>query len=302
MSCFQQLVRKRFSENSETKLIGFDVSRHLISIGNEYTDRVIDLPIAEESIAGIAIGLSRCGVDVFVDFMFEGFMARCFEPLTNGLINNFSFFDKETSQIVFRALSGPFAGCGSSHSGYMPSLISSIKHLIVVSPIDFRMLESSFLLARQVRCPLLILEPADNIDSRLSNFFSRQIEPTIGSRLLTSSQENQILIVAFSSICSLVIDVLKLHFSSNFDMLIIGFKDDDIEYYFSTISGYKHIIFIGLEYLYTFNFFYSSFKHTNTETLISIFDPYCANELVPISKEDVKFSLIMFLRKVILPL
>lgn len=65
---------------------------------------------------GLALGMASAGRDVVVDLMFEGFLARCLEPLLVGLPTARTFASAPSGRLVVRALGGPIPFGGPSHA------------------------------------------------------------------------------------------------------------------------------------------------------------------------------------------
>lgn len=117
-------------------LIGFDASRHLTRHPFAVPPTVIDMPICEETIAGLALGMAAAGHDVVIDLMFEGFLGRCLEPLAVGLPTARSFAPVPLGRLIVRALGGPIPFGGPSHANSALQLIMSLEGVSVVYVAD----------------------------------------------------------------------------------------------------------------------------------------------------------------------
>lgn len=114
-------------------LMGFEASRHLRrSDFGGTAPYVLDMPIAEETILGTAIGLALSGRDVLVDLMFEGFLSRCVEPLLVGWPTALALADGEVGRIVVRVLGSPVTSGGPSHSTEVVRLLEDAEHITPV--------------------------------------------------------------------------------------------------------------------------------------------------------------------------
>lgn len=97
-------------------LVGFAASRHLDRGQFAVPPAAIDMPVCEETMVGLALGLAAAGQDVIVDLMFEGFLVRCLEPLLVGVPTARAFAAAPFGRLVVRALGGPIPFGGPSHA------------------------------------------------------------------------------------------------------------------------------------------------------------------------------------------
>lgn len=163
---FLNLVSHRLREESQCRFIGFGVSRHGL-----YADgQVLDMPISEEAVLGVAVGLSRAGAEVFVDLMFETFACRAWDVLANQM--GLSLMRAAPcAPLTIRMLTGPFAGAGLQHDSSIYALLSRLPHVLVAMPAMADDVEIAYNVARQKCHPLILLfsEPL------ISNYIERQV-------------------------------------------------------------------------------------------------------------------------------
>lgn len=114
-------------------LMGFEASRHEARGSFGAPDvLIVDMPIAEETMVGAALGLAIAGRDVVVDVMFEGFLSRCLEPLRVGLPTAEALTGPLAGRIVLRALGGPIDHGGPSHSLSIAHFLAGEERIGVV--------------------------------------------------------------------------------------------------------------------------------------------------------------------------
>lgn len=126
-------LRRASADSAPPVLIGFDASRHL-SRGDlgDVESLTLDVAISEETTMGVAIGVSLAGRDVVVDFMFEGFLSRCMEPLLVGWPTAIGLTHRRPGRIVLRTLGTPIRFGGPSHSAGLLPLLEGIGHMEVI--------------------------------------------------------------------------------------------------------------------------------------------------------------------------
>lgn len=158
---FLSLVSQRLSDNSHSYFIGFGISRHRLSIPYA-SNRICDMPIAEESILGIAIGMSRVGNEVFVDLMFEAFAFRTMDVLVNQTALSALLPMTRRAPIIVRMLCGPFAGAGPQHGGAGYALLARLPNIIVAAPSKGSGIAIAYNFARNQGKLLLLLFGGDD--------------------------------------------------------------------------------------------------------------------------------------------
>lgn len=111
----------------------FGVSRGLY---DEFgPDRIIDTPIAENSIMGATIGTSLMGMKTIVEIMFSDFIAVCFDGVFNQAAKvRFMTNNQYNLNLVIRLPGGEGAGTGPHHSQCLESLFMTIPGLKIANP------------------------------------------------------------------------------------------------------------------------------------------------------------------------
>jgi pyruvate dehydrogenase E1 component beta subunit len=98
-------------------------------------DRVIDLPIAENAIAGMAVGLALGGFRPVAEIMFMDFVALCMDAIVNQAAKlHFMFGGQNAVPLVIRTQHGGGLNAGPQHSQCLEGWFAHIPGLKVVCP------------------------------------------------------------------------------------------------------------------------------------------------------------------------
>lgn len=99
-------------------------------------DRVLNTPIAENSIVGMGVGTAMRGVTTVAEVMFCDVALLAFDQLMNQAVKVPPIFDGQLEvPLVLRMLSGHFAGAfGPQHSKTLTALFTHVPGLKVVVP------------------------------------------------------------------------------------------------------------------------------------------------------------------------
>ena len=114
----------------------YKVSKGLLSrFGRE---RVVDTPITETAMTGIACGSALYGLKPILEFMTWNFALQGVDHIYNSCakLNYMSGGELSGGSIVFRGLNGPAAAVAAQHSQCFASVFSNVPGLIVISPYD----------------------------------------------------------------------------------------------------------------------------------------------------------------------
>jgi pyruvate/2-oxoglutarate/acetoin dehydrogenase E1 component len=111
----------------------FGITRGLIhDFGPE---RVIDTPISESTIVGLAIGASLTGLKPIVEIMFMDFIAVCFDPIINQAAKlRYMSGGQMSLPLVIRTQSGAGQNAGPQHSQSLEALLMHIPGIKVAMP------------------------------------------------------------------------------------------------------------------------------------------------------------------------
>jgi len=99
------------------------------------TDRVIDTPISETAIVGMAVGAAMTGLKPIVEIMFCDFIGVCFDQILNQAAKvRYLSGDRIAMPLVIRTTMGAGDGSGAMHSQSLHGLLASIPGLQVACP------------------------------------------------------------------------------------------------------------------------------------------------------------------------
>jgi acetoin:2,6-dichlorophenolindophenol oxidoreductase subunit beta len=101
-------------------------------------DRVIDMPIAENAIAGMAVGLAMSGMKPVAEIMFMDFVALAMDAIVNQAAKlHFMFGGQGSVPMVIRTQHGGGLNAGPQHSQCLEGWFAHIPGLKVVCPATF---------------------------------------------------------------------------------------------------------------------------------------------------------------------
>ncbi|WP_066160098.1 alpha-ketoacid dehydrogenase subunit beta [Halalkalibacter krulwichiae] len=111
----------------------FGVTKGLL---NEFGEsRVVDTPISEGAIIGLAVGSSLTGLKPVVEIMFMDFMAVCFDQIINQAAKmRYMSGGKMSLPLVIRTQAGAGFNAGPQHSQSLEALLMHIPGIKVVMP------------------------------------------------------------------------------------------------------------------------------------------------------------------------
>jgi acetoin:2,6-dichlorophenolindophenol oxidoreductase subunit beta len=111
----------------------FGITRGLI---DEFgASRVIDTPISESAIVGMAVGASSTGMRPIIEIMFMDFIAVCFDPIINQAAKmRYMSGGQMTLPLVIRTQCGAGVNAGPQHSQSLEALLFHIPGIKVVMP------------------------------------------------------------------------------------------------------------------------------------------------------------------------
>ena len=138
----REALRHSLSSDPSTFVIGVDVARmggpFRVTAGlvDEFgTDRVIDAPIAEMGLMGMAVGAAMCGLRPVIELMYIDFIGVCLDPLLNQAAKaRFMSGGQVRVPMVVRTQFGAGGRAGAQHSQSLEGLFAAIPGLTVVAP------------------------------------------------------------------------------------------------------------------------------------------------------------------------
>jgi pyruvate/2-oxoglutarate/acetoin dehydrogenase E1 component len=138
----REALREEMENDDRVILIGEDIGRSGGPFGATKglfdifgPSRVIDTPISEAGIMGLAAGAAATGLRPIVEIMFMDFMAVCMDGVVNQIAKmRYMFGSQWTVPIVIRARCGAGLNAGPQHSQCLEAWFAHVPGLKVVMP------------------------------------------------------------------------------------------------------------------------------------------------------------------------
>jgi acetoin:2,6-dichlorophenolindophenol oxidoreductase subunit beta len=142
ISAINEAIREEMERDENIFLMGedvgvpggsFGVSRGLYDLFGP--DRVVDTPISEAAITGLAAGAAACGLRPILEIMFMDFMTVCMDGIVNQIAKmRYMFGSQYAMPIVIRTPSGAGLNAGPQHSQSLEAWFAHVPGLKVVMP------------------------------------------------------------------------------------------------------------------------------------------------------------------------
>ena len=142
IGCINEAIREEMQRDERVVLIGEDVGRPGGSFGASRgllerfgPERVIDTPISEAGIMGLAAGAAACGLRPIVEIMFMDFTAVCMDGIVNQIAKmRYMFGSQYSMPVVIRTPAGGGLNAGPQHSQCLEAWFAHVPGLKVVMP------------------------------------------------------------------------------------------------------------------------------------------------------------------------
>lgn len=122
-------------------------------------DRVIDTPISESAIIGLAVGAANTGLRPVAELMFFDFIGVCFDQIFNQAAKfRYMFGGKSRTPVVIRGTVGAGWRAGAQHSNMLHPVVTHIPGLKVVMPSNAYDAKGLMIQAIRDDDPVLFLE------------------------------------------------------------------------------------------------------------------------------------------------
>jgi 2-oxoisovalerate dehydrogenase E1 component len=141
LGTINEALRDWLAEDSRALLLGEDIRspyggafKATRGLSDDYPDRVINTPISEAGIVGVANGLALGGFRPIVEIMFGDFLGLCFDQLLNHAAKFGGMYNRAMpSAIVVRTPMGGGRGYGPTHSQNIEKHFAGIPGLRVIA-------------------------------------------------------------------------------------------------------------------------------------------------------------------------
>ena len=137
-----EAIREEMEKDENVFLIGEDVGGSGGAFGASRglyeqfgAQRIVETPISEAAIMGLAGGAAACGLRPIVEIMFMDFMTICMDGIVNQIAKlRYMFGSQYTVPIVIRTPAGGGLNAGPQHSQCLEAWFAHVPGLKVVMP------------------------------------------------------------------------------------------------------------------------------------------------------------------------
>ena len=144
-------------EDAGTYGSGFGATKGLVA---DFPDRVLDTPISEAAITGVATGSALLGKRPILEIQFSDFLTVALDQLVNEAAKIYFLSNgQQCVPMVIRAASGSGTGASSQHSQSFENWFAHVPGLIVVMPSNAYDAKGILVAAVKNNNPVLIFEP-----------------------------------------------------------------------------------------------------------------------------------------------
>lgn len=235
-SALAEAMRFALESSKNTAIIGQGVTDHkgifgtTLGLAKEFPYRVVDTPLAEDSIAGVCVGMALNGVYPINTHIRADFGLLTFNQLINLAAKyKYMFGGLFEVPLMMRWVIGRSWGQGAQHSQSLQSLLAHIPGLVVVMPATPQaVLESYKYAISEHRGPVVMLEHRLLYEIEYNDDEAPLSHPLFGSRL--DRVGNDLTIVATSvmvvearraadylSLLGISAEIIDLHSASHYD-------------------------------------------------------------------------------------
>ena len=141
MDAVHDALRKAMSDDDAVWIAGIDVAAAgnvfgvTRGLAEEFPGRVLDSPISETALVGVAVGAAMAGSKPVVEVMYLDFIGVCFDQLLNQAAKiRFMTGGRLDVALVVRTQFGAGRSSGAQHSQSLEALLAHVPGLTVVMP------------------------------------------------------------------------------------------------------------------------------------------------------------------------
>jgi 2-oxoisovalerate dehydrogenase E1 component len=138
----RQALQDAMADDDRVFLAGIDVGGGNVfgltrGLKDRWPERVLDTPISETAIMGLAVGSAMAGLRPVVELMYLDFLGVCLDQILNQAAKlRFMTGGAVTLPLVIRTQFGSGRSSGSQHSQSLEALLAHIPGLTVAMPCD----------------------------------------------------------------------------------------------------------------------------------------------------------------------
>ncbi|MEM7010432.1 MAG: transketolase C-terminal domain-containing protein [Verrucomicrobiota bacterium] len=163
IEAIRRAQEKALSDDYRVFLYGQDIAnfggafKATKNLADQYPGRVLDAPISEDAIVGMAIGAAIDGMRPIVEMQFADFSSIAFNQLVNQAGTHF-YRTGVPVPFIIRLPSGGNEGSGPFHSQSLESLYSHFPGLVVLTPATVEDAYTMLLDAVEIEDPVVFCE------------------------------------------------------------------------------------------------------------------------------------------------
>jgi pyruvate/2-oxoglutarate/acetoin dehydrogenase E1 component len=184
-------------------------------LSSKYPERVINTPISEAGITGLAAGLALRGLKPVLEIMFGDFLALTFDQILSNISKfRWMYNGKVDVPIVIRTPMGGRRGYGPTHSQSTEKFFLGIPGIKIVSPSIVHNPELLIMNAIEDRNPVIFIEYKSDYQKRIlksekgliDEWFIRQSDDFYATVNLSATdfKDDQITVITYGGMLSIV--------------------------------------------------------------------------------------------------
>jgi pyruvate/2-oxoglutarate/acetoin dehydrogenase E1 component len=163
LEAIREAMRQALTQDSSVFLYGQDIGsfggafKATKNLANEFPGRILDAPISEDAMLGMAIGAAIDGMRPIVEMQFADFSSIAFNQIVNQAATHF-WRTGVPCPLVVRLPSGGTSGSGPFHSQSLESIYAHFPGLVVLTPATVGDAYSMLLEAVKLNDPVIFCE------------------------------------------------------------------------------------------------------------------------------------------------
>jgi pyruvate dehydrogenase E1 component beta subunit/2-oxoisovalerate dehydrogenase E1 component beta subunit len=163
LDAIREALARALRENPDVFLYGQDIGnfggafKATKNLSKEFPGRVLDSPLSEDAIIGVAVGAAIEGMRPIVEMQFADFSTCGFNQIVNQAATLY-YRTQVPCPIVVRLPSGGTSGGGPFHSQSMEAIYAHYPGLVVMTPATVEDAYSMLLAAVEINDPVIFCE------------------------------------------------------------------------------------------------------------------------------------------------
>jgi pyruvate/2-oxoglutarate/acetoin dehydrogenase E1 component len=219
-----QALAEIMSENYEVVLLGEDICdpyggafKITRGLSVKYPQRVINTPMSEQALTGVAAGMAMRGLRPVLEIMFGDFLTLCADQIINHIAKfNWMYNGRVKIPLVIRTPMGGRRGYGPTHSQTLEKIFLGIPGIKIIAPSNFHDPGKLLIKAIVDDDPVLFLENkflyAQNLcredEGYILNFAIKKSEDIFETLVLsnTNFEDDHITILTYGGMLPFVVE------------------------------------------------------------------------------------------------